>query len=177
MHQRIALSLLLLSGAIAGCSQGNAQPQTADEPATGPEVEAAVKAANEEFYVALNEMFKGDATPMEDIWSHEDDATYLPPWLERISGWDDIQASFEKQAELKLEGMIEGQDVVVHLLTPELALVVTSEVGENPNLPGDGETAVSIRSTKLFRLDDGSWKLFYDHADLIFGLAVEAPES
>jgi hypothetical protein len=41
--------------------------------------EAAVAKANEHFYAALNAMFEGNLAPMEAVWSHAGDVTYLPP--------------------------------------------------------------------------------------------------
>ena len=44
-----------------------------------------LKNAIEQFYSAHNEIFEGDLAPMEEIWSHEDDVTYMSPiggyWL------------------------------------------------------------------------------------------------
>ena len=42
-----------------------------------PGDETAVRAASEQFYDALNAIFRGDLTPMEEVWSHADDVTYM----------------------------------------------------------------------------------------------------
>ena len=41
--------------------------------------DAAVLAANDSFYAALNEMFVGDIAPMEAVWSHADDVVFMGP--------------------------------------------------------------------------------------------------
>lgn len=139
----------------------------------GPEYDVArraVLAANEQFYVALNAMFTGDLAPMEAVWSHADEVTYLPPAPERLHGWEAVHNSWQLQADMKLGGKVEPQDVRVVMLSPAIALVVTTEVGENTNTP-DGPQKVNIRSTKIFRLEAGAWKLFSDHADPLPDLA------
>lgn len=168
MHKRLTLvGTCLVVAAIAGfCGETIAVAQAAED----AEASEAVRAANARFYEALNILFTGDAGPMEAVWSHSDDVMYLPPMLERLSGWEAVQASWQAQADLKLGGEVEPHDVVVTMLSSEVALTVTTEMGENPNTPA-GPQEVNIRSTKLFRLEDGEWKLIYDHVDLLPDLA------
>ena len=40
---------------------------------------AAVRAASNQFYTALNQLFTGDMAPMEAVWSHLKDVTYMGP--------------------------------------------------------------------------------------------------
>ena len=49
--------------------------------------EKAVKQAVSQFYVALNEMFKGKIEPMKEVWSHADDVTYMGPTGGIKIGW------------------------------------------------------------------------------------------
>lgn len=39
------------------------------------------------FYCALNAIFKDDTEPMNQIWSHSEDVTYLPPTGRIKTGW------------------------------------------------------------------------------------------
>jgi hypothetical protein len=47
----------------------------------------AVREAAEQFYFALNAIFKGDLTPMQKVWSHADDVTYMGPGGGFRIGW------------------------------------------------------------------------------------------
>lgn len=147
-------------------SSGQTDQQASDEAI------AEVIAANDSFYTALNAMFAGDAAPMEAVWSHADDVTYLPPTGERFHGWDAVLASWRIQADMKLGGEVKPLDVEAFLVEPTVALVTTTEVGQNTNAP-NGPMTVNIRSSKVFRLEDGQWKLIYDHADLLPGLDAD----
>jgi ketosteroid isomerase-like protein len=124
---------------------------------------ADVKRANEQFYVALNAMFQGDAAPMEAVWSHADDVTYLPPDGSLLVGWEQVRASWEKQASMKLGGHVAAEKVHV-VVGGVLAAVQNFEKGKNTNANGKAQ-AVAIRSSKVFRKENGAWKLISDHAD------------
>lgn len=141
----IAAVPLLAAG---GMAQADDQPKVAK--------------ANEQFYAALNTMFQGDAAPMEAVWSHADDVTYLPPDGSMLIGWQAVRASWQEQASLKLGGHVAPMKVKI-TVGHDLAVVTNFEKGVNTV---DGkEQEVSIRSSKVFRKENGAWKLISDHAD------------
>jgi ketosteroid isomerase-like protein len=125
--------------------------------------EAAVAKANEQFYAALNAMFEGNLAPMEAVWSHAGEVTYLPPDGTLLVGWEQVRASWQTQASMKLGGHVAPENVHV-TVGSDLAAVCNFEKGANTNVKGKKET-VSIRSSKVFRKENGAWKLLSDHAD------------
>ncbi len=124
---------------------------------------AAVKQAANGFYAALNVMFTGDLGPMAAVWSHGDDVTYLGPGGDFRLGWDDVLASWQEQADMKLGGRVEPHDMMVRAGS-ELALVQNREIGENDHAQGR-RRSVSIRATHVFRKENGVWKMITHHAD------------
>lgn len=124
---------------------------------------AAVRRAASRFYDALNVMFAGELGPMEDVWSHRADVSYLGPGGDLRIGWDDVLASWKEQAALKLGGNVEPADVHV-MAGGDIAIVQNREVGENHHANGRRHT-VSIRATNVFRKEDGVWKMISHHAD------------
>lgn len=48
-----------------------------EEAAIPTDDEAAVLAANEVWYMALNAMLNGDPAPFADVYSHADDVSYM----------------------------------------------------------------------------------------------------
>lgn len=126
--------------------------------------QATVMQAVENFYSALNALFAGDARPMKDLWSHTDDITFMGPEGAYMSGWDEIGAMWDKVGAARLGGMVTPRDV--HTVTgSELALVTCIESGENVS---DGKTeTVRIRSSTVFRLEDGDWKAIHHQTDLL----------
>ncbi len=51
--------------------------------------EMAFRQAVEEFYGALNAMFEGELAPVQALWSHADDVTYMGPGGGIEIGWKD----------------------------------------------------------------------------------------
>jgi ketosteroid isomerase-like protein len=125
----------------------------------------AVEQAAAKFYASLNLLFTGDASPMQEIWSHADDVTYMGPAGGFQVGWQEVRANWEAQAALKLGGKVEPYDVRV-IVGGDLAFVQCYEQGNNLDAEGK-DLKVSIRATNLFRLENGEWKMIGHHTDLL----------
>ncbi len=125
----------------------------------------AVQKAVDGFYAALNALFTGDLEPMDAVWSHADDVTYLGPGGGIKVGWAAVSKDWEAQAAMKLGGKVEAKDVHI-TVGSGLAVVVGYEVGENKGEDGK-TTKVEIRATSTFRQEGGAWKMIGHHADLL----------
>ena len=125
----------------------------------------AVEQATAQFYTSLNTMFTGDAGPMQEIWSHADDVTYMGPAGEFQVGWNEVREIWEAQAALNLGGQVEPYEMRV-TVGDDLAFTQCYEKGTN--LDAQGRTVqVSIRATNLFRKESGKWKMIGHHTDLL----------
>lgn len=123
---------------------------------------ATLEDATQGFYVALNAMLGGDAAPMLDLWSHADDVTYMSPFGELLVGWEPVRASWEGQAAAHLGGAVRGEELR-YVASPTLGFAVGFERG---SVEVDGvATAVNIRATSMYRLEDASWKMIGHHTD------------
>jgi ketosteroid isomerase-like protein len=125
----------------------------------------AVRQAAEQFYSALNAMFTGDLEPIKEVWSHEDDVTYMGPGGEFQAGWAQVLAEWEVQAALKLGGEVKPKDMRI-TVGRDLAVVSNYEIGENVAQEGKLRK-VAIRATNLFRKEDGKWKMIGHHTDTL----------
>jgi ketosteroid isomerase-like protein len=130
--------------------------------------EKAVPQASAQFYTALNAMFTGNIEPMNAVWSHTEDVTCMGPDGKFTIGWDQISASWKRQAEMKLGGKVQPEAMHV-TIGQDLAVVECLEVGENI-VKGKPQT-VSLRATNVFRKTDGQWKMIGHHTDLLPFLA------
>jgi len=125
---------------------------------------AAVRAASDQFYTALNRLFTGDMAPMEALWSHRKDVTYMGPGGGFQVGWDAARKELASQAAMKLGGSIKPEQVKI-TAGSDLATVSNMEVGSNVI---DGKkTLVSLRATSIYRKENGQWKMIGHHTDLI----------
>ncbi|MBI3675089.1 MAG: nuclear transport factor 2 family protein [Proteobacteria bacterium] len=130
---------------------------------------AAVVAANAQFYIALNKMFTGDAVPMNTVWSHGDDVTYMGPTGDVDVGWNAVLKNWQAQAKLKLGG--EVNPIEMHLIVgQDVAIVSDYEQGANTNAKGK-TVHVKLRATNMFRKEGGQWKMVGHHTDLLPYLA------
>ena len=125
----------------------------------------AVRAAADEFYLALNAMFTGELEPMKNMWSHEADVTYMGPAGGFRVGWKQVLADWEKQAALKLGGKVEPKDMRI-TVGRDLAIVSNYEIGKNVTADGEFQN-VTIRATNLFRKEGGNWKMIGHHTDIL----------
>ena len=124
--------------------------------------EPAVRKANDDFYAALNNMFEGNIEPMESVWSHADDVTYMGPDGKFTVGWGEVFGDWQSQAALKLGGHIETEKVNV-TVGQDLATVECIEVGEN--MVNGQPIKVTIRATNVYRKENGTWKMIGHHTD------------
>jgi ketosteroid isomerase-like protein len=134
----------------------------------GSKQEMAVRQAADQFYAALNAMFKGDIAPMKTVWSHADDVAYMGPGGSIKIGWSKVLKDWESQAARKLGGKVSPKDT--HFTVgEEIAVMYTLESGENTNIGGKAEK-VAIRATNLFRKEGGAWKMIGHHTDRLAGI-------
>jgi ketosteroid isomerase-like protein len=129
----------------------------------------AVLAANAQFYAALNKMFVGEVAPMEAVWSHAGDVTYMGPNGLFDRGWSAVLKTWQDQAAMKLGGRIEPAEMQV-IVGRDLAVVTDYEEGENTNANGKVER-VKLRATNSFRKEGGAWKMVGHHTDTLPYLA------
>jgi len=129
---------------------------------------AAVRAASDRFYAALNRLFTGDMAAMDAVWSHRKDVTYMGPDGGFRVGWDAVRKDWASQAAMKLSGSIKPAQVKI-TAGSDLASVSNMEVGSN--LVHGKKNAVSLRATSLYRKENGQWKMIGHHTDLIPGMA------
>lgn len=155
----LCFMFLLITSLFSTCNLNNTKENT-DMDKTLQDI----RAANDQFYAALNEMFTGKLEPMNEIWSHRDDVTDLGPFGDRLVGWNAVGAEFKKEAEMKLGGKVVCKDLLVRAGT-DMAYTTCTEEGEN--MSADGKPViVKFRATNIFRLENGKWKLAHHHTDL-----------
>jgi ketosteroid isomerase-like protein len=124
--------------------------------------EGDVRAASDQFYGALDAMANGDASPMADIWSHEDDVTTMHPIGGREEGWEAVSGSFARVASASTDGTVTRSDQHIRVIGNGAYELCTESVswtfaGEPMSLEG--------RTTNVYRKENGEWKIVHHHAD------------
>ena len=121
----------------------------------------------EQYHLALDEFMKGNPEPVQNLFSHREDASLANPYNPPVRGWERIAEVTEHAASLRRDGEAVGFEIVSKYVTPELAYVVQLErlkakVGGREDI-----TPYSLRATMIFRPEDGVWKVVHRHADPI----------
>jgi ketosteroid isomerase-like protein len=126
--------------------------------------EKELRAANDQFYVALNAMFVGNLEPMNAIWLHQDGITDLGPFGDRLVGWKQVSAEFKKEAQMKLGGRVVVKGVLA-TVGSDMGYIVCMEEGENMSAVGKS-VRVRHRATNIFKRNGNRWRLVHHHTDL-----------
>ena len=123
---------------------------------------SALKNASDTFYAALADVLAGDPESMIDLWSHQDDVSYMGPMSDDLFvGWDTIEPEWRSQAAAQIEGQVETE--ALHFVVGEsLGVVVNYEIGSGHK--GISET-MKIRVTSTYRLEDGQVRMIGHHTD------------
>jgi ketosteroid isomerase-like protein len=122
---------------------------------------------NERYHLASDEFLKGDPEPVKKLWSHKEDVSLANPYGPPVRGWAEVAKSTEHAASLRRDGQFLGYEVVSKYATSELAYVVQIERAEAKIGASDKIIPYAVRSTMIFRPEEGEWKVVHRHADPI----------
>ena len=120
-----------------------------------------------QYQLALDEFMKGNPRPVQELFSHRDDASLANPYGPPVRGWEGIAKTTEHAASLRRDGRAAGFEIVAKNVTPELAYVVQIEHMESKVGEREDVTPYALRATMIFRPEDGTWKVVHRHADPI----------
>jgi ketosteroid isomerase-like protein len=122
---------------------------------------------NEQYHLASGEFLKGNPEPVKKLWSHKEDVTLANPYGPPVRGWDAAAKTIEHASSLRSDGEFSGFEIVAKYVTSELAYVVQIERAKARIGGGEEITPYAVRSTMIFRPEDGEWKVMHRHADPI----------
>jgi len=123
--------------------------------------------AIEQYHLAAAEFIKGNPAPYKMVFSHQEDVTLANPYGPPVGGWEQVAEILERTASRLRDGEIVGYETVAKYVTPELAYVVAL-VREKVKVGGSEDiTPIALRTTMIFRPEDGTWKVVHLHGDPI----------
>ena len=121
----------------------------------------------EQYHLALDEFLKGNPEPVGKLHSRQDDVTLANPYGPPVRGWEQVLKAAEQAASGRRDGKTIGFESVSKYVTAELAYVVQLEHLEAKVGGREEITPYSLRSTMIFRPEDGEWKVVHRHSDPI----------
>jgi ketosteroid isomerase-like protein len=121
----------------------------------------------ERYHLALGEFMKGEPEPAERLWSHRGDATLTNPQGSAVRGWDEIAEAMEHATSTRRDGRFLGFETLAKHATADLAYVVEIERLEAKVHGGEEMSPYALRVTRVFRAEEGAWKVVHRHADQV----------
>ena len=121
----------------------------------------------ERFHVAQGELLKGNPEPVKKLFSHREDVTHANPYGPPVRGWDEVAGALDHSSSLRRDGEFLGSVIVAKYVTAELAYIVQMERVKSKVGGREDITPFGLRTTMVFRPEDGEWKVVHRHADPI----------
>ncbi|NYJ04256.1 YybH family protein [Petropleomorpha daqingensis] len=108
-------------------------------------------------------LHNGDAGPRFAMWSHTDPVTVFGAAMNR-TGWAEVGPMFEKLASNFANCSACEWEVVAADVGEDFAYLLAIE-RTTASVAGSEPTSYVLRSTTIFRREDGEWKIVHRHAD------------
>ena len=121
----------------------------------------------EQYFRAQGEFLRGNPEPVKNLFSHTEDVTLANPYGPPVRGWDEVAKSIEHAASLRSDGEFLEWQIVAKYVSAELAYVVQIEQAEAKIGAREDISPLAVRSTMIFRPEEGEWKIVHRHADPI----------
>lgn len=119
--------------------------------------------AADAFYEAGNRLLAGDPSAFAEIWSEADDISHLGPTGVTCTGRQAVMEQFAREAAMGFAGTLVA-DERRFVETAEMGLLFCTE--RTSGMTRDGQRlTLDIRSTTVFRREDGHWKVVHHHTD------------
>jgi ketosteroid isomerase-like protein len=116
---------------------------------------------------ALRIYVRGDPEPALGFFSQRDDVTLANPFGPVRHGWAQAEAAMTRAAANWRNGVVVGFERVATWATDALACIVEVERLEGRIGAREEFTPVTLRTTSVFRTEDGVWRIVHRHADPI----------
>jgi ketosteroid isomerase-like protein len=122
---------------------------------------------NQQYQLAVDEFLKGNPEPAKKLWSHREDVSLANPYGPPVRGWEQVSETMQHAASLRRDGEFVGSEIVAKYVTAELAYVVQIERAKAKVGGREDITPYALRTTMIFRPEEGTWKVVHRHADPI----------
>jgi ketosteroid isomerase-like protein len=124
---------------------------------------------------ALAAFMRRDTQAFKDLYSRQDDATLANPFGGVARGWGEIPQRVDLAASYYEDGEVVSIETISSNHSDEFGYCFEVELLRGRLGKRDVIDEVGLRTTSVFRCEDGDWRLVHRHADPAIELRV--PES
>ncbi len=133
--------------------------------------ETSVKQLVDQFYVALNKVYAGDAAPMVALWSVAPYVSAMHSLGDHEVGLQQVTAEWNRVASRVSQGQVSFEQLQLRA-HGDLGFVIGFERG---SVEIDGKNLeVNVRVTNIFEKSSGEWKVVHHHADSVQAITKAA---
>ena len=115
----------------------------------------------------------GDSAPVMSLWSRASDVSIFGGSGSYAQGWSAVEPRLSWAAKL-FHGGHGSIELITMGKSGDLAYMVYIERGETREERSDETRQVALRVTRIYRQEDGAWKIIHRHADPIMESTVPA---
>jgi ketosteroid isomerase-like protein len=121
----------------------------------------------EQDHLALGAFVKGDPDPLKSLYSRRDDVIIANPFGPPAKGWTKAAETMNRAATNYRDGEIVGFERISEYATADLGYIIEIERFQSKVGGADKLVPFALRTTTIFRREDGAWKIVLRHADPI----------
>jgi ketosteroid isomerase-like protein len=129
----------------------------------GPDLEPVV----EQYHRALEAFVRGDPEIQKTLFSTRDDVSLANPLGPPARGRSAVEQTMDRAASQLREGEPITFERISGYTGTDLAYIVEIERARAKVAGSDDVSAIPLRVTTIFRVEDGQWKVLHRHADPI----------
>ena len=113
-----------------------------------------------------NDYIAGRAGPLQEILADADPATFFPPGGDQVVGVAAVDAATVKGAQAFREGSVGHFEILQSGSSGGLGFWTGTQHATMRMQGKDEPVPMQLRTTEVFRLEQGQWKLVHRHADM-----------
>lgn len=121
----------------------------------------------EQDHLAVDAFVKGDPEPLKNLYSRRDDVIIANPFGPPAKGWEKAAATMDRAATNFREGKATGFERISEYATVDLGYIIEIERVQSKVGGADTLVPIALRTTTIFRREDGAWRIVLRHADPI----------
>ncbi|PBC22410.1 nuclear transport factor 2 family protein [Mesorhizobium sp. WSM4307] len=121
----------------------------------------------EQDHLAVGAFVKGDPEPLKSLYSRRDDVIIANPFGPPARGWTKAAETMDRAATNYRDGEVIGFERIAEYATADLGYIMEIERVRSKVGGADKLAPIALRTTTIFRREDGVWRIVLRHADPI----------
>ncbi|AZO70130.1 MULTISPECIES: nuclear transport factor 2 family protein [unclassified Mesorhizobium] len=118
-------------------------------------------------HLAVDAFVKGDPEPLKRLYSQRDDVVIANPFGLPAKGWKNAAETMDRAAANYRDGEAIGFERISEYSTTDLGYIIEIERVRSKVGGSDELVPIALRTTTIFRREEGAWKIVLRHADPI----------